>query len=314
MLKLIVILFFAAFATACSKKDNKNTDTATFGYAKIGCDESYKPIVEAQLDIFHYLYKYAHITPVYMPEEQIFNELLKDSVRLVVATRKLRDDELAVFKAAKITPRYTKVATDAVALVVNIKNLDSLITIYQLKDILTGKLKKWNNIHPQYMNADIQVVFDNNNSSNLRYLLDTFKLTSKQIAANIFSANSHTEAIEYVKNNPNALGVIGVNWISDGDDSTTKDFLKSIKILAVSRLLSPTRPGEYFQPYQAYVAQGWYPLSRDLLIVSREARVGLGTGFAAFFASERGQRIILKAGLVPATMPVRIINVKKSNL
>jgi phosphate transport system substrate-binding protein len=53
-----------------------------------------------------------------------------------------------------------------------------------------------------------------------------------------------------------------------------------------------------------------YPFLRDLYIVSREARAGLGTGFATYVASDDGQRIILRSGLMPATQPVRVIEVK----
>jgi len=48
-------------------------------------------------------------------------------------------------------------------------------------------------------------------------------------------------------------------------------------------------------------------LWREVYILSKEAYTGLGTGFTAFVASERGQRIVLKFGLVPATMPVRLV-------
>jgi phosphate transport system substrate-binding protein len=43
----------------------------------------------------------------------------------------------------------------------------------------------------------------------------------------------------------------------------------------------------------------------------RESFSGLGSGFVSFVAGEKGQRIILKSGLVPATMPIRIIQTKK---
>ena len=65
----------------------------------------------------------------------------------------------------------------------------------------------------------------------------------------------------------------------------------------------------FYQPYQAYMAQGKYPLLRDVVMISREARSGLASGFMAFVASDKGQRIVLKSGLVPATMPIRIIEV-----
>jgi len=40
-----------------------------------------------------------------------------------------------------------------------------------------------------------------------------------------------------------------------------------------------------------------------------EAYNGLGSGFATFVGSDKGQRIILKDGLVPANSPIRLIEV-----
>jgi phosphate transport system substrate-binding protein len=50
---------------------------------------------------------------------------------------------------------------------------------------------------------------------------------------------------------------------------------------------------------------------REVYTINRETFTGLGSGFIAFVAGEKGQRIILRAGMVPATMPVRLIQVKK---
>ena len=61
------------------------------------------------------------------------------------------------------------------------------------------------------------------------------------------------------------------------------------------------------KPFQAYVALKQYPLYRKINIINPEGRYGLGTGFASFINSDKGQRIILKSGLVPANVPVRII-------
>jgi phosphate transport system substrate-binding protein len=43
--------------------------------------------------------------------------------------------------------------------------------------------------------------------------------------------------------------------------------------------------------------------------VNCEIGTRLGTGFSSFVASDKGQRIILKSGLLPAVMPVRFIEV-----
>jgi phosphate transport system substrate-binding protein len=101
----------------------------------------------------------------------------------------------------------------------------------------------------------------------------------------------------------NCIGVVGVNWISDSDDTTRLSFLKSVKVLEIAM----TKDDDFYKPYQAYIAQKYYPLWREVYIISKEAYTGLGTGLTAFIASERGQRIVLKFGLVPATMPVRLV-------
>jgi phosphate transport system substrate-binding protein len=114
--------------------------------------------------------------------------------------------------------------------------------------------------------------------------------------------------VEYISHNPKAIGLIDVSWISDSDDSTANSFLSSIRVMGISD------DSAFYQPYQAYIAQEKYPLRRDVVAISREARTGLASGFLAFLASEKGQRIVLKSGLVPATMPIRIIEVNHEPL
>ena len=72
-------------------------------------------------------------------------------------------------------------------------------------------------------------------------------------------------------------------------------------------------PDKYntFQPYQAYMATGEYPLSRNVYAILSEPRNGLATGFTRFLAGYKAQRVILRAGLVPATQSLRIVNVRE---
>ena len=72
----------------------------------------------------------------------------------------------------------------------------------------------------------------------------------------------------------------------------------------------PAIPSESYKPYQAYIALGQYPLCRDVFAVMNDPRGGVASGFYTFLCSDRGQRIILKSGLVPATQPLRIVNTK----
>jgi hypothetical protein len=116
--------------------------------------------------------------------------------------------------------------------------------------------------------------------------------------------------ISYVAKNPAALGVIGVNWIGNPADSTRLSFNDAIRIMAVSRADSAT-VGNSFKPYQAYLALNQYPLTRNVYILLNDPKSGLPSGLTSFLTDFRGQRIILKSGLVPATAAVRIVDVKE---
>jgi phosphate transport system substrate-binding protein len=245
----------------------------------------------------------------YLPEAEVFNQLLNnDSVRLAIVSRDLTDEEKSHFEKRKIIPRPLKIAYDAVALVVNKENADTAITYEQLNDIINGKIVQWKQLNTGGTSDSIVIVFDRNGSANTRFLNERF-LKGKNFPKNTFATNSNASVVDYVSNVKGALGIISVNWISDQDDSVANSFRKNINIVALSLPDTGKADREFNKPYQAYIALKTYPLLRDVFVISREGRNGLGTGFASFVAGDKGQRMIRLMGLLPATMPVRIIQV-----
>jgi phosphate transport system substrate-binding protein len=305
---IIWILILQLFSACNGREGQRPSDTPTSGEIKISVDQTFFQILDSHVDTFQSLYKNATIHPSYKPEAEVIQDLLQDSARLVVVSRPLTQGEEQVFEQQKIRPRVTKIAIDAIALIVHPDNPSFNLTLEQARNIFIGQTNSWQALDPQSSLTDITVVFDNRNSSTVRYVMDS--LTYNQaLPANSFAAESNEALVDHVAQNPNAIGVIGVNWISDPDDTTAVSFLERIKVVALSKTSAPTSKDDYLEPHQAYIAQRTYPLLRNVYIISREARAGLGTGFASFVAGDKGQRIILKSGLVPATMPVRIIAV-----
>jgi phosphate transport system substrate-binding protein len=303
------------FLTACNQNQNTaKEETSTSGNLKISADESFTPIVDSQVHVFHKLYKYAKIKPAYKAEREVIQDLLTDKAKVIVVARPLSASESQQLqKSAKLSAKgitTIKMAYDGIAIILNPENTDTLLSVPQLKDIFLGKTASWKQLNPKSKLGNITIVFDNNNSSTARFVQDS--ITGKQpLSANAYASKSNPAVIDYVAQNKNAIGVIGANWISDFDDSTTVGFINKIKVVAVSRKTVPENPDAYVQPYQAYLAQGSYPLRREVYVISREARAGLGTGFASFASGDKGQRIVLKGGLVPARGVVRLVNVKK---
>ena len=119
-----------------------------------------------------------------------------------------------------------------------------------------------------------------------------------------FALNSNPEVIDFISRNKNSLGIISVNWISNPNEFLSMSFIDKIRVVGV------TNPGLdqsiYYRPYQGSIYQKTYPFTREVHLLSREIFTGLGSGFIAFVTGKKGQTIVLKSGLVPATMPVRI--------
>jgi phosphate transport system substrate-binding protein len=174
----------------------------------------------------------------------------------------------------------------------------------KVKDIFNGRISNWNQINPSNKSGKITVVFDNNKSSNVRYIREKFEIPDS-LPSYCLAANNNEEVINFVEQNVNALGVVAVNWISDKDDSLTNGFLKQVQVVGLSQEFD-TEGTDFYKPYQAYIADKSYPLVREVYAINRETFTGLGSGFIKYMSIE-GQRIVLKMGMVPATMPVRLV-------
>lgn len=286
-------------------KDGKPLDTPTSGGITIAVDESLRPIVDAEIAAFMAIYKNAEIKAVYGSETASINSLLHDSVRLAIVNRPMLAQEVSVMKGQRISPSTVKVGTGAIALIVNKDNPDVSISLDQLRALFRGQVDQWNQIDSGSTLGAIKIIFDHDHAHSIRYMKDSLAKVPR-LPANCYAVSSNGQVMDYVSRNKGALGIIGVSWISDNDDSETLGFLKSIQVMALSGK-GKTADHRFYKPYQAYIAQGLYPLTHPVYIISREARTGLGSGFMSFVAGEKGQRVILKAGLVPATMPVRVI-------
>lgn len=305
-----VIAFVAIISISCNGRVKvTRTDTVTSGYAEIAADDCYAPIIDEEIDVFEATYNEASVVPLYLSEVDAINLLLKDSVRLVVAARDLTEGEKQGLINKQLQPRSQKIAVDGVALIINKENTDSLISVSALRKIMKGEVTSWKEIYPQSKYDKITVVFDNPNSSTVRFIKDSINMGAP-LGESLNAQDDNKAVLDYVSKNPNAMGVIGVNWISNPSDSTNLSFTDKVRVMAVSKSDIPTVRNS-FQPFAAYLAMGEYPLRRDMYVILSDLKGTLPAGFLRFLAGDKGQRIILKAGLVPATRPMRLISVQE---
>lgn len=308
---LFPIIALASIVMSCASGTprSESEETPTSGKISIGVDESYIPLLDTEIYTFEGLYTRARIKPIYKPESEVIQDLLNDSIRLAVIGRDLTVQEKEYFKKKTLPAYVTQIAVDGLALIVNPANDDTLLTLQRVKDIFSGKDSTWSQVNPANKAGIINIVFDNNGSANYRYVQEEV-LKGAPISRNAYAQKSNAEVIEYVNKNKNAIGVISVSWISDRRDSTALSFLNKIRVVAISEFESPSDPSDFKKPYQAYIYNESYPLRRKVYVVKIGSYNGLGAGFAAHLAGEKGQLIIHKFGMVAAQSPTRMVQIK----
>lgn len=304
-------LILGLFASCKDKPKNGRTDTYSSGTIKFVSDESFSPIIDEQREIFEFVYPKAKLVPIYTNELDGVNILMKEQVYLAITSRNFTDKEVANLEARRFQPIAIPLAFDGLALIVNNSNPDTIISVNDIKQILSGKVAKWKALYPNSKLDSIEVAFDNKQSSTVHYCVDSL-LGGKPInSPNIYAVDKSAEVIDFVEKHPNAIGIIGSNWLNDKRDTTNVTFKRNIRVMGVSRI-HPATVESSWKPYQYYLWNGNYPLVRTIYALLNDPRHGLPWGFANFMSADsRGQRIFFKAGLLPyrGNMTVREVSV-----
>ncbi len=297
--KLLGVIFGSGcLVYACT---SGNLDNPRQGTISVSADESFRPLVGALTQAYEGIYPEAHFNVSYKPEQESILSLLRDSSRLAFTSRELNKEEKEVIRQQDGSLKEQKIAIDGIALITGKVNQDSLITIRELEGIFTGKIKDWSQLTGSKQSGPITLVFDHANSSNLDFMLKRFDVKDVK-ALPLYTSNSNEKVIEFVKENRSAIGFIGVNWISDGEATLSRELSSGLRVLGVSENDTPGSIEDYAQPFQRDLRRGKYPLARFIYIISREGYSGLGGGLMTYIARDVGGLVIEKMGLVP-TIP-----------
>ncbi len=287
-----IFTFFGLFIVlvACNASQKNSTiETTSEGMINISVEESFKPFMEEQLQVFSSSYPKAKINVSYKSEIECLKDFATDSTRMIIITRGLEKSEQEGFKnQLGFAPTFGILAYNAIAVLVHKSTTDSLFTLQELGNKLKG-------IDPQ------EVVMDGNNLTGINRFLKDSLLKQSRFGKNVHGSKGSAEVITYIKNHPNAIGFLGLNWVGDKYDPKQIDNQKHVKTAMVECTLCAEK-GTFAQPSQATIGRGQYSLSLPIYYILKENSPGLGAGFLNFLSLERGQLIFRRAFLVPAKM------------
>lgn len=138
--------FLLQWVMGCESYDEQKAklkDTPDRGTIYISADESFKPIVDSQVQVYESQHPDTKIIVTYKPEAECLKDFAVDSVRMIIATRSYTEqEENFMVDSVKVAPEKMIVALDAIAVIVNPKSPDSLFTMDDIRQILTGNYKK----------------------------------------------------------------------------------------------------------------------------------------------------------------------------
>lgn len=296
--QLIACFFLILLLASCGSNApvTSYSDTLTSGTIHISVDESFKPIIDSQIQVFESAYPQAKIITHYKPEADCIRDLQNDSIRMVIITRALKPAEDKILKdTLHYYPIQGNMAYDAIAVIVNNAAKDSIFDMADLRSMVKGT-----------SGYKYKVVMDGLSATSIvRYAMDTL-LKGQPFGSNVVAAPSSQGVIDYISNNKDAIGLVGVSWIGNREDANQLSFLTKVRIASLECVIC--RPTAYVKPYQGNIATKRYPLVRSLQYVLKENYRGLGSGFVNFLTLERGQLIFRRAYLWPAKMAFDLRN------
>lgn len=259
--------------------------------------------VNNQAYTFQRLYPNTRLRLCPASEDLAVKALYDDSCESIVITRQLNSKELKAFASKRFDPKYSMVATTAMALICNTKLPLKRLHYNEVLDLLKGdKTLADSSQNP----LRVKLFLDRSGSGLSRYLLDSL-LHQSSYPAHLTLMNSAIETLNAVARDDRAIGLIDFAWLSDSDDSLAKAFDGKIRLLPVG---SRNGGNRFERPSQSSFKLGLYPFARNIYVYRKTGDFTLAKGFESFVAGPKGQTIFLKQGLLPSRQQERSVTIK----
>jgi phosphate transport system substrate-binding protein len=213
--------------------------------------------------------------------------LFRARAAMAVVGREIADEERRAAQGARVVVEAHRIARDGLVVVVHPDNPVEQIAFDDLAEIFAGTKTSWT----AFGGRDRRIVpaVPSVESGATQLFVDRV-LGGAPLAAPAVSAETDSAVAAFVAENADAIGFVSLPFADRG-----------VRALRVSRL----RGLPYVAADARSVYDEEYPLLRYFNVVMRVPATTLANDFLTFLSAVEGQREILQAGYVPATVPVR---------
>ena len=203
--------------------------------------------------------------------------LINGACDIANMSRFMKDSEFKTCVEKGILPVAHVVAFDGLAVVVNPANKVGALTMAQLADIYTGKIRNWKELGGD--DAEIVVISRDTNSGTYE-TFNELVLRKNPVVKGAEYVGSNGQATTRVASTKNAIAYVGLGFADD-----------SVKTLSVDGIL----------PSPKTIVSGKYPIARPLfMFTNKYPKMGTPVyDFVTLHLSEEGREIVRDLGYVP---------------
>ena len=191
------------------------------------------------------------------------------------ASRDMKGKEVKLAESKGVTPVKHVVALDCICPVVHPVNPIQELSLEQLKEIYTGKIKKWSEVGGQ--NKPI-VVISRDSSSGTFEVWNEKVLNKERVRPDAQLQASNGAVAQAVAGNKYAVGYVGIGYLNPR--------LKAVNVNGVAAGAGTAMDGSY-------------PVARQLFMFTRGEPEGPVKMFLDFVKGPEGQKIAEEEGFVP---------------
>ncbi|HXA02242.1 MAG TPA: phosphate ABC transporter substrate-binding protein [Cytophagaceae bacterium] len=200
---------------------------------------------------------------------------------IAMSSRSLKLGEKLYFQEDHFQYHEKIIAYDALAVICNNKNILNELTIEQIRQIYTGKIKNWKEIGGE----DLPVILYSREPSSGTYdFFNEFVLNNERLDSNVIKVPNTEELSKKINQNKGAIGYIGLGHLN-----------KSVKAMSVSS----DGGTSYTEPSQSSVQNRKYPVIRPLYFYYLSENELKLKAFINYVLSEEGQNVVLRLNYVP---------------
>ncbi|HWO56357.1 MAG TPA: phosphate ABC transporter substrate-binding protein [bacterium] len=211
--------------------------------------------------------------------------LINGSADIAQSSRSMKDKEKDEVKAKRgAAPSEIATALDGLAIYVHEKNPITRLNATQLKAIYQGDITSWKDVGGP--DEEIVVYSRENNSGTYAYFKEHI-LKNEDFAPQVQTLPGTASIINAVSKDEWAIGYGGIGYSS------------GVRPLAVANEGS----SEYFEPTEANVASGKYPLARPLFWYTVGEPTGEIKALVDWVLGPEGQAVVSEVGYYPLPKP-----------